>query len=106
MKRKYPRKPVSLWAVEQRGEDRYFHHVCNLSRGGLFVRRLVPLPIGEHFRIELPLPVGRAISVHGVVVRATVDADPERSGNGLAFVGVPHDEARVLGEYLSLGEPL
>ena len=36
-RRAAPRMPVSLWAVEDDGSGIYYHHVSDLSPGGLFL---------------------------------------------------------------------
>src|SRR5688500_14103843 len=96
MQRRHRRFPVSLWAIERGPGGVYWHQVSNLSASGMFLEKPVPLPVGEHFPFELPLPDGKQLVAHGIVVRAI-----DGGGNGVVLMGLDDDDQQVLEGYLS-----
>src|SRR4051812_4869946 len=80
-RREFPRMPVSLWAVEDDGMGIYYHHVSDLSSGGLFLEKGLSLPVGTRMQLELTLPTTRSIRAEGVVV-SRLDSARKGSGNG------------------------
>lgn len=85
-RRAFPRMPVSLWAVEDDGSGIYYHHVRDLSPGGLFLEKGLTLPVGSRMQLELTLPNARSIRAEGVVVTNVegdgAPSDGKRNGNG------------------------
>src|SRR5262245_5867189 len=79
--RRFARYPVSIWAVETMTEGSYFHHVQDLSLGGFFIRKAIPIPVGTELNVLLELPTGSRIKATGRVVHAVVSE--ERCGNGV-----------------------
>lgn len=94
--RRHPRYPVSLWAIERAPGISYYHHVSNLSASGLFLEKPVPLPVGEHFPLELPLPGGPTVNAHGIVVHAI-----DGGGNGVVLLGLGDEDRDALEGYLA-----
>lgn len=91
--------PVSLWAVEDDGHGIYYHHVSDLSRGGLFLEKGLSLPVGTRMQLELTLTPGRSIRAEGVVVserdgRAT-------TGNGIKFDRISDQDQAAIDAFIT-----
>ena len=80
-RRKHDRLSVALWAMETADDAAYFHYITELSPGGLFLEKRLPLPVGSKVQLEFELPTGATIKCEGSVVRA---GDDENQGNGVA----------------------
>lgn len=100
--RRHARYPVSLWAVESAESGRYFHHVSDLSIGGFFLRKPLPLPVGISMDVLLELPTGHRISAKAKVVHTVVS--PARSGNGVELAELSREDQDALLEFLGEGE--
>jgi len=107
--------PVSLWAVEEDGQGIYYHHVADLSAGGLFLEKGLVLPVGSRMQLELTLPTSRSVRAEGVVV-TKVDGGKEReadgspkgdqgrkktSGNGIRFEKISDQDKKAIEDYIA-----
>ena len=97
-RRTAPRMPVSLWAVEDDGSGIYYHHVSDLSPGGLFLEKGLTLPVGSRIELELTLPTARSIRAEGVVV---TDVRNRTSGNGIKFEKISDADKKAINEYIA-----
>ena len=97
-RRTAPRMPVSLWAVEDDGSGIYYHHVSDLSPGGLFLEKGLTLPVGSRMQLELTLPTARSIRAEGVVV---TDVRNKTSGNGIRFEKISEADRKAIDEYIA-----
>lgn len=100
--RRFARYPVSLWAVETMSEGSYFHHVQDLSLGGFFIRKPIPIAVGTEMNVILELPTGNRLQAKGRVVHAVVS--PERCGNGVELDTLSREDRNALLEFLGDGE--
>ena len=100
--RRFVRYPVSLWAVESADCGSYFHHVSDLSMGGFFLRKPLPLPVGTRMAVTLELPTGRAIQAKARVVHSV--QSPARSGNGVELEELGPDDQDALRQFLGDAE--
>ena len=83
----------------------FSNHVCNISRGGLFLRSDKPLPLGAEVSLVLHLPgAERTIFVTGRVIW-NYDVDKAASrivpGSGIRFVGMTASDRSALESYLA-----
>jgi len=85
------------------------NHVCNISRGGLFIRSDTPLPLNTEVSLVLRLPgTDRCIHATGLVVwnydmqKGTARLVP---GSGIRFIGLPPSERAALESYLASLNP-
>ena len=69
-KRRQKRAPVDLWVEVDRDGELYFQHAQNLSVGGAWFGKTIPLPVGTlvSMRFTLPGPEGTVISCQGKIV--------------------------------------
>ena len=74
-------------------------HTGNLSRGGLFVPSKVSAPVGTALVVELALPNGKVVTLHGEV--AHVVGTPGSEGMGIMFASVDAEARRLLDEALA-----
>jgi uncharacterized protein (TIGR02266 family) len=79
--------------------------VCNISKGGLFIRSDHPLPLNTEVSLVLQLPgTGRSIRATGLVVwnydmqKGTSHIVP---GSGIRFIGLPPPDRAALESYLA-----
>jgi type IV pilus assembly protein PilZ len=111
---------VSVTAVQAREHPRYevsipvdcstrhvfvSNHVCNISRGGLFIRSDSPLPLNADVSLVLHLPgTDQCIRATGRVIwnfdmqKGTTHIVP---GTGIRFVGMPPSDRAILESYLA-----
>lgn len=89
---------MSLWAVEDDGSGIYYHHVSDLSPGGLFLEKGLTLPVGSRIQLELTLPTARSIRAEGVVV---TDVRNRTSGNGIRFEKISDGDRKAIDEYIA-----
>jgi c-di-GMP-binding flagellar brake protein YcgR len=111
-RREAARMPVSLWAVEDDGSGIYYHHVRDLSAGGLFLEKGLTLPVGSRMQLELTLPTARSIRAEGVVVTSVSIEGAERaksanerganktSGNGIRFEKISDADRKAIEDYV------
>ena len=92
--------PVSLWAVEDDGMGIYYHHVSDLSSGGLFLEKGLSLPVGTRMQLELTLPTARSIRAEGVVV-SRLDGSRKASGNGIRFEKISEPDRAAIDEWIA-----
>ena len=97
-RRASPRMPVSLWAVEDDGSGIYYHHVSDLSPGGLFLEKGLTLPVGSRIELELTLPTALSIRAEGVVV---TDVRNRTSGNGIRFEKISDADRKAIDDYIA-----
>jgi len=74
-------------------------HTSNLSRGGLFVPSKMSAPVGTALAIELALPNGKVVKLHGEV--AHVIGTPGAEGLGVMVASVDAEAQRLLDEALA-----
>lgn len=55
-RRQTPRIPTDLWIEAMTGEDLYFQHTANLSTGGAFFDKTIPIPLGQIVSLRFTLP--------------------------------------------------
>ncbi len=96
-RREAPRMPVSLWAVEEDGQGIYYHHVSDLSTGGLFLEKGLTLPVGSRMQLELTLPTSRSIRAEGVVVTQRANS---KAGNGIKFDKISDQDKAAIHEWI------
>ena len=85
------------------------NQVCNISRGGIFIRSDTPLPLNTEVSLVLRLPgTDRCIRATGLVVwnydmqKGTSHIVP---GSGIRFIGLPPAERATLESYLAALTP-
>jgi uncharacterized protein (TIGR02266 family) len=107
--RRHPRYEVSIPVDCSTRQYFFSNHVCNISRGGLFIRSDTPLPLNAEVSLVLRLPgADRSIYASGRVVwnydiqRGTSRIIP---GSGIRFVGMTAADRAALESYLAGLEP-
>lgn len=98
-RRKHDRLAVSLWAMETADDAAYFHYITELSSGGLFLEKRLPLPVGAKVQLEFDLPTGVKIKCEGSVVREAEGDDNQ--GNGVQFDNLAPDQAEAIEAFLA-----
>lgn len=98
-RRVFPRMPVSLWAVEDDGQGIYYHHVSDLSTGGLFLEKGLSLPVGSRMQLEFTLPTSRSIRAEGIVV--TQREGKVSAGNGIRFDRLSEQDRTAISEWIN-----
>jgi uncharacterized protein (TIGR02266 family) len=104
-KRQHPRYQASF-PVECSTPHLYFsNQVCNISRGGVFLRSDTPLPLNAEVSLVLHLPgTGRNIFATGRVMW-TCDSEQESPrvvrGSGIRFVGMTASDRAALESFLA-----
>jgi len=104
-KRQHPRYQASF-PVECSTPQFYFsNNVCNISRGGLFLRSDTPLPLNAEVSLVLQLPgTGRNIFATGRVMwSCDIEKESPRvvPGSGIRFVGMTAADRAALESYLA-----
>ena len=104
-RRKTPRRgtarmPVSIWAVEDDGKGIYYHHVSDLSSGGLFLEKGLVLPVGSRMQLELTLPTARSVRAEGIVV-TKIEKSKRTSGNGIRFEKISDQDRQAIDEWIA-----
>jgi uncharacterized protein (TIGR02266 family) len=103
--REHPRYEVSI-PVDCSTRDVFVsNQVCNISRGGLFIRSETPLPLHSEVSLVLRLPDGqRCIRATGRVIwnydirKGTARIVP---GGGIRFLDLPPSDRATLESFLS-----
>jgi type IV pilus assembly protein PilZ len=103
--REHPRYEVSI-PVDCSTRDAFVsNHVCNISRGGLFIRSDTPLPINSEVSLVLRLPgVEQCIRATGRVIwnydmrKGTTKIVP---GSGIRFLDLPPSDRAMLERFLT-----
>jgi uncharacterized protein (TIGR02266 family) len=95
-RRSSPRVALSI-TVSYRMDSAIASAVCaNISKGGIFLRTLTPQPRGKRLRVRFRLP-GSKREVDTEAVVAWSDA---RTGMGLQFVSLSHDQQAELDAFV------
>ena len=103
--REHPRYEISI-PVECSTRHLFFsNHVCNIGKGGLFIRSDTPLPLDTEVSLVLRLPgAGRSIFATGRVVW-NYDIEKGTShivgGSGIRFIGMSKSDRAALESYLA-----
>jgi uncharacterized protein (TIGR02266 family) len=103
--RQHPRYQASF-PVECSTRQAYFsNQVCNISKGGLFLRSDTPLPRDAEVSLVLHLPgTGRTIFAMGRVMWSgdiEQESPGEIHGSGIRFVGMTPSDRAALESYLA-----
>jgi uncharacterized protein (TIGR02266 family) len=103
--RKHPRYEVSIPVDCSTRQFFFSNHVCNISKGGLFLRSDTPLPLNAEVSLVLRLPgADRQIFATGRVIwnydieKGTSHIIP---GSGIRFVGMSASDRAALESYLA-----
>ncbi len=84
-RRRELRVPVEMFVEESHERATYFQHSSNLSRGGIFLEKTVPHPVGTRVALQFTLPGDQTpMRVQAEIVSA-LDSDSQL-GMGLRFV--------------------
>ena len=95
-RRSHDRTAVSLWAVETSRDAAYYHYISELSEGGLYLEKPLPLPVDSEVELEVELP-GGIVKARGVVVRRSDDG----TGHGVKFKDISPDALQALRSFLA-----
>jgi uncharacterized protein (TIGR02266 family) len=103
--RQHPRYEVSIPVDCSTPEFFFSNHVCNISKGGLFIRSDTPLPLGVEVSLVLHLPgTSRSLFATGRVIW-NYDIEKKTShvvpGSGIRFVGMTASDRAALESYLA-----
>lgn len=92
------RVPIQLKVDVESPNDHYlFEYSSNLSRNGIFIHTLDPLPAGTYVNIQFLLPDDYPIRTRGEVIWANTDEEDEDVGMGVKFLGLSEeDRDRIL----------
>ena|GEM_PF-56910 len=93
--RREPRVPLTMQIVYESSDAFKTAYVQNLSRGGLFIQALSPLPRGTSLKVTLPFAdPPRVVEVEGVVtwVHSAVTPDRGMPGMGVKFTEIAPDD--------------
>jgi uncharacterized protein (TIGR02266 family) len=103
--REHPRYEVSIPVDCSTRHVFVSNHVCNISKGGLFIRSDSPLPLNADVSLVLHLPgTDQCIRATGRVIwnfdmqKGTTHIVP---GSGIRFVGMPPSDRAILESYLA-----
>jgi len=104
-KRQHPRYQASFPAECSTPQIYFSNNVCNIGRGGLFLRSETPLPLNAEVSLVLHLPeTGRNIFATGRVMWSC-DTEKESPrvvpGSGIRFVGMTAADRAALERYLA-----
>jgi len=103
--RQHPRYDVSFPFDCSTRQFFFSNYVCNISKGGLFIRSDEPLPLDSEISIVLHLPgTGRSIFATGRVIwncEIEEDTSPTGPGSGIRFVGMTAGDRAALEGYLA-----
>ncbi len=93
------RLPLEMW-VEEIGEtSQVFRRAGNLSRGGLYLDRTIPLPVGSRVRLRFTLPGdSQPVLVLGEIVSIS---PTDALGMGVKFVQIGDDAQGRIDAYLA-----
>lgn len=99
-KRRQKRVAVDLWIEVDRGGELYFQRATNLSSGGAFFDKTIPLPVGTRVSMRFSLPgEDTEIACEGNIVNTA------EWGMGVEFIGLPEEAQRALERVLSRLSP-
>lgn len=94
-RRRFIRVPVQVWVEQWTDRETYHQQSSNLSMGGVYLERTVPLPEGTLVNLRFSLPGdGRPVTCKGRIVFPRSEADA--FGMGLEFVDLGEaDQERI-----------
>ena len=87
-RRRHPRKEVWLEIYYQHLDDFFYDYAINLSRGGMFIKTVRPLPVDTEIKLRFSIPGKKeVIETAGQVVRVVKPDDPRGypAGMGIEF---------------------
>lgn len=92
------RVPIEMWVEEISADAQVFRRAGNLSSGGLYLDKTIPIPIGSTVQLRFTLPGDD----HSMAVKAEiVSIDPTKElGMGVKFVAVDDDVQKQIDAYL------
>ncbi len=106
--REYPRFEVEIWVDFSTLDVEMSTQVLNLSRGGVFMKSDLPLPLDQEVELVLRLPDGSPVHATGRVVwnHDLADARSRKpSGSGIQFLDIPDADRALLDDYLATLAP-
>ena len=107
--REHPRYEVSIPVDCSTQEFFFANHVCNISRGGLFIRSDEPLPLQAEVSLVLRLPgTDESIRATGRVIwNYDIQKGTSRivPGSGIRFIGMAASDRSKLESYLATLTP-
>ena len=98
-RRKNSRTNVQIWAVEKDDNSTSFHLLTNLSVGGFFIEKKLPLPVGSIINLELELD-GEKLPLRGKIVNNYENPVTKNSGAGVRFVDMDERAKTKIEGYL------
>jgi hypothetical protein len=103
--RQFPRIRVSLSVRAQSIRDLDPLVTEDVSRGGMFLRTGLDIPIGSELRLLVTNPLtGQTVAVD-TVVRRRVQQPPERAGLGVELFGLDEERREEFAALAGLDEP-
>ena len=98
-RRRSQRVPIQVWVEQWTDRELYHQLSANLSRGGIFLDRTVPLPEGTLVNLRFHLP-GREspLEVRGRI--AFPKSDDDSPGMGVEFVQLDAEVAQIIDAFL------
>ena len=103
-RRRSLRVPIQVWVEQWAEGELYVQQSANLSRGGIYLERTTPLPVGTLINLRFNLPgAQKAIEVKGRI--AFPQAGGVEPGMGVEFVQLAPDTAALINAYLEERAP-
>ena len=81
------RVPITMWVEEITNGTQVFRRAGNLSTGGLYLDKTIPVPIGSKLILRFTLPGGGGEPVELVGQIVSIDPD-EELGMGVKFMNL------------------
>ncbi len=105
-KRSFPRIPASMQVSFEDFRGIFFEYARDLSRSGVFVEMLNPLPVGTRLRLNfsLPPPFNQAVLAYGRVVRSLEETEEGPGGIGVSFIHVEDESLRSIDAMVAGGD--
>ena len=98
------RVPVQMFVEESHDHATYFQHSSNLSKGGIFLEKTIPHPVGTRVSLQFTLPGDQTpIKVDAEIVNAL--GSDERLGMGLRFIDPGAEVAQRIERFIAEREP-
>jgi uncharacterized protein (TIGR02266 family) len=92
-----------MWVEESHERATYFQHSSNLSRGGIFLEKTLPHPVGTLVSLQFTLPGDATeLRVQAEIVSALME---DGLGMGLKFVAPPPEVAERIDRFIAAHEP-
>ncbi len=93
------RVPIEMWVEEITDGAQVFRRAGNLSRGGLYLDKTIPIPVNTKVKLRFTLP-GDSQNIE-VVARIVSIESEEVLGMGVKFEGVPEAVQKRLDQFLA-----